>query len=135
MTSAAAAASRPIGFNPDLPVMANAAQAWDRRQKQTRTQYEVAARRLARKVLYVQEIAISYDPKHLDLTTPTFEVENELFAYQHSTGQLALVELCEDCGDEVMLHTFADLTSLGRTLAQSEADPFMCRLCRIRAGR
>jgi hypothetical protein len=121
-------------FNSDLSLTENARAAWDVKKSVYLTQMERNARLLARKVLPGvddKEIEFKYD-EALYPETPTFDLDDELIAYNGSRKQLALIEICVGCGKQWQWNHFSGIAELGRELTSRDArDPFQCKLCEM----
>lgn len=94
-----------MGFklNDELSVFENARAAWEAKKSVHLSQIEHNARVLGRKVLPgvdVDAIEFTYDVAMYP-DVPTFVLDDEMLAYNHSRKQFALIEVCGGCAKAV----------------------------------
>ena len=124
----------PLGarFDPTLPLLDNARNAWEHERYLRRAQAERSACILARRVFRRDDFEFRYEVE-TGLTSPLFEVEDELVVYgtfRDHGAAFALVELCSQCGKEPKYRPFSSLAALGRAMDERDKDDaHVCRNC------
>ena len=64
---------------------------------------------------------------------PMFEIDDECLAYE-SGHELALVEFCSECGEDIRLRKFASLAGLGYAISdRDEAMAYVCKSCELQS--